>query len=351
MTKRRRIAVVVLVLAVAIAAGLWLWLRDDDGDREAIVASGTVEATDAQLGFRAGGRIASIGPREGDEVAAGEELAVLDREEAEARREQAAAAVATAEARLAELEGGFRSEEVAAAAAAAAGARERLAAAERDLERARLLFEGGAISREEYDRAETARDVAATQLEQAEQQALLLRRGPSREPIEAARSRVEEARAALAAAEATLADRTIEAPFAGVVTVRHREPGEVVAPGAPVVTLLDRADRWVRIYVPEDRIGAVRLGGRAEIGSDTCPDRRYPGEVFFIASEAEFTPNNVQTREERVRLVYAVKVRVLDDPDHELKPGLPVDVTIPLAGPGIGAPGAAAGAAETPPGD
>jgi HlyD family secretion protein len=332
MTKRRRIAVVVLVLAVAIAAGLWLWLRDDDGDREAIVASGTVEATDAQLGFRAGGRIASVGPREGDDVAAGEKLAVLDRQEAEARREQAAAAMAAAEARLAELEGGFRSEEVAAAAAAESGFRERLAAAERDLARARLLFEGGAISREEFDRSETAREVAATQLVQAEQQALLLRRGPSREQIDAARSRVEEARAALAAAGATFADRTIEAPFAGVVTVRHREPGEVVAPGAPVVTLLDRGDRWVRIYLPEDRIGAVRLGGPAEIASDTYPDRRYPGEVFFIASEAEFTPKNVQTLEERVRLVYAVKVRVLDDPDHELKPGLPVDVTIPLDG-------------------
>jgi len=340
--RKRRIAVVVLVLVVA-AVGLWLWLRRDDDDLEAITASGTVEATDAQLGFRAGGRIASVGPREGDEVAAGEELAVLDREEAEARREQAAAAVAAAAARLAELEGGFRSEEVAAAAAAAAGARERLAAAERDLERARLLFEGGAISREEFDRAETAHEVAASQLEQAEQQALLLRRGPSREQIEAARSRVEEARAALAAAEATLADRTIEAPFAGVVTVRHREPGEVVAPGAPVVTLLDRGDRGVRIYLPEDRIGAVRLGGRAEIASDTYPDERYPGEVFFIASEAEFTPKNVQTREERVRLVYAVKVRVLDDPDHELKPGLPVDVTIPLDG--------AAEAAEAPPED
>jgi len=332
MARRRRVVVVVLLVVVATATGLWFRLRGDDDDRQAITASGTVEATDAQLGFRAGGRIAAVGPREGDDVTAGQELAALDREEAEARREQAAAAVAAVEARLAELEGGFRSEEVAGAAAAAAGARERLASAVRDLERARLLFEGGAISREEYDRAETGHAVAAAQLEQAEQQALLLRRGPSGEQIAAARSRVDEARAALAAAGATLADRTIEAPFAGVVTVRHREPGEVVAPGAPVVTLLDRGDRWVRIYLPEDRIGAVRLGRRAEISSDTYPDERYRGEVFFIASEAEFTPKNVQTREERVRLVYAVKVRVLDDPDHELKPGLPVDVTIPLDG-------------------
>jgi len=344
MAKRRRIVVVVLVVAAA-AVGLWLWLRNNDADSQAITASGTVEATDARLGFRAGGRIVAVVPREGDEVAAGRELATLDRAEAEARREQARAAVAAAEARLAELESGFRREEVAAAAAAAAGARDRLAAAARDLERARLLLDGGAASPEEYDRAELAHDLAASQLEQAEQQALLLRRGPRAEQVAAARARLEEAEAALAAAEAALADHAITAPFAGVVTVRHRRAGEVVAAGAPVLTLLDRDDRWVRIYLPENRIGAVHLGARAEISSDTYPDRRYPGEVFFIASEAEFTPKNVQTNEERVRLVYAVKVRVLDDPGHELKPGMPVDVALALDG-AAGAPAAGAAPPE-----
>jgi len=327
----KRIAIPVVLLA-AVAALLWLWLGRAAEEPEEIVASGTVEATDARLGFRAGGRIAAIVAREGDRVAAGQELASLDRAEAEARRGQAAAAVAAAEARLAELEGGFRSEEVASAVAAAAAARRRLADAARDLERARVLVEGGAVSREEYEQTELAHDVATNQLEQAEQQALLLRRGPAAEQIAAARSRVEEARAGLAAAEAALADHAIAAPFAGVVTVRHREPGEVVPAGSPVVTLLDRTDRWVRIFVREDRIGAVHLGAPAAISSDTWPDRRYRGEVFFIASEAEFTPKSVQTREERVRLVYGVKVRVLGDPEHELKPGMPVDVTLALDG-------------------
>jgi HlyD family secretion protein len=326
MAKRRRVVVLVLVLAAG-AAGLWFWLGGDDGDRDAITASGTVEATDAQLGFRAGGRIVAVGPREGDEVAAGQELAALDRAEAEARRDQARAAVAGAEARLAELESGFRAEEVAAAAAAADAARERLAAAARDLERARLLLDGGAISPEEYDRAELARDVAASQLEQAEQQALLLRRGPRAEQVAAARARLEEARAALAAAEAALADHAIAAPFSGVVTVRHRRPGEVVAAGAPVLTLLDRDDRWVRIYLPEDRIGAVRLGAPAAIAADTYPGKTYPGEVFFIASEAEFTPKNVQTKKERVNLVFRIKIAA-KNPQGVLKPGMPADADI-----------------------
>jgi HlyD family secretion protein len=106
----------------------------------------------------------------------------------------------------------------------------------------------------------------------------------------------------------------------------------VVAPGAPVVTLLRRDDRWVRIYIPEDRLATVPLGAAATLSCDGFPGKTYRGEVTTLASEAEFTPKNVQTQEERVRLVYAAKVRIVDDPRFELKPGLPVDVEIRLAG-------------------
>ena len=110
--------------------------------------------------------------------------------------------------------------------------------------------------------------------------------------------------------------------------MRHHEPGEIIGPGAPVVSVLDRDHRWVRIYVPEDRIGRLRIGQRASIASDTFHDRRYPGAVSAIASEAEFTPKTVQTREERVKLVYAVKVAITGDRDYQLKPGMPVDVSL-----------------------
>ena len=128
---------------------------------------------------------------------------------------------------------------------------------------------------------------------------------------------------------ATLAKTELTAPFAGLVTVRHREPGEIVPAGGAVLTLMDPDDRWVRIYVPENHLGAVALGAAVEISADTFPGRRYPGEVAHVASEAEFTPKNVQTTEERVRLVYAVKVRITGDAALELKPGLPADVHLP----------------------
>jgi HlyD family secretion protein len=125
-------------------------------------------------------------------------------------------------------------------------------------------------------------------------------------------------------------------PFPGVVTIKHREPGETVSPGLPVLTVMDPQDRWVRIYVREDRIGEVQLGQEATITSDTYPDRSYRGEVIFIANESEFTPRNVQTTEERVKLVYAVKVRITEDPTHDLKAGIPADVVLAGTGKSVG---------------
>jgi len=331
MRRKPPIPVIVLLL-VALAAGGWWWWRSrrERAPEGVLRASGTVEATEARMGFETGGRLLAVGPHEGDAVAAGAELASLDRAELEARRAQAAAQVEAAAARLAELLAGSRREEIAQAEAQRGAAAEQLGEAERELARTRTLVEGGATPREALDKAQTARDVAAQRVHQAGEQVALLRRGPRREQVEAQRAVVEQARAQVAAADVALAHTALRAPFAGAVSVRHREPGEVVAPGAPVLTLLRRDDRWVRIYVPEDRLGAVPLGAAAVLRSDTYPDKTYRGTVTFLASEAEFTPKNVQTQEERVRLVYAAKVRIVDDPRFELKPGLPVDVEISL---------------------
>jgi HlyD family secretion protein len=139
---------------------------------------------------------------------------------------------------------------------------------------------------------------------------------------------VAQAQAALERVNAALDQAVIRAPFAGRVTVRHREPGETVGAGAPVVTLADHADRWVRIYIRGDDVGRLALGQAAEITADAFPDRRYRGEVVYISDEAEFTPRTVQTTEERVKLVYRVKVRITGDDGFDLKPGLPADVRL-----------------------
>ncbi|HWM94175.1 MAG TPA: HlyD family efflux transporter periplasmic adaptor subunit [Thermoanaerobaculia bacterium] len=321
----------IVLLAAAGIAGIAVWYytsRRPENPDGALVASGTVEATDAQLGFQAPGRIVSLTPREGDRVTAGQELARLDRAELEARRAQSQAQVEAAQSALAELEQGSRREEIAQARAALAVTEERRQDAERDLARTRRLFEGGAVSREALDNAQVALDVARAQRTQAAEQVRLVEAGPRQERKAVARAQVSQAEAAVRGVEASLFNTTITAPFDGVVTVRHREPGEVVPAGSPVLTLMDPRSRFVRIYIPENRVGAVRLGTRATITADTYPDKTYPGEVSFIASEAEFTPKSVQTTEERVRLVYEVKVRVTGDPGFDLKPGLPADVRL-----------------------
>jgi HlyD family secretion protein len=178
------------------------------------------------------------------------------------------------------------------------------------------------------DKAETAFRVADAAVDQALQRVQILEEGVRTERIAAQRAVVAQAEAAIAQIDAALSNSVVTVPFAGIVTIRHREPGETVSPGLPVLTVMDPEDRWVRIYVREDRLGEVGLGQGADISSDTYPDRTYAGEVVFIANDAEFTPRNVQTTEERVKLVYAVKVRITGDPSHDLKAGIPADVVL-----------------------
>ena len=320
-------APIVIVVIAAVAGGAYYLLRHRSAG-DGLSASGTVEATEASLGFQAAGRIERIRVNEGDRVKAGDTLAVLDRTELGARHAQAAAQLAAAQATLAELERGARSEELVQAREADSAAAARLADAQRDLARAEQLFRGGAASQEAFDKARLAADVARSQREQAAQQLRLVQSGPRVERIAAQRALVQSAQAQLQQVSAQLANAVVVAPFGGVVTVRQRQPGEIVAPGAPVVTVANFDDRWVRIYIAENRLGAVSIGEAATITTDTYRDRTYAGAVSFIASEAEFTPRNVQTTEERVKLVYAVKVRITGDTTLALKPGMPADVSL-----------------------
>lgn len=273
-TTKKKILVASLAGIVGLAIFFVTQFLGNGGD--GLSASGTVEATEAQLGFQAAGRIEFIKPREGEAVKQGEVLARLDTRETEAR--------------LAQSRAQFNSTTL------------RLKEAERDVARSQTLLAGGAIGREAYDKTLLAFNVVQSEHAQA--------------------------RASVQAIEAVLANMIIRASFDGVTTVRHREPGEIVPGGAPVLTVMNPDDRWVRIYIPENHIGAVHLGHKAAITTDTWPGKQYAGDVTYIAAQAEFTPKNVQTAEERVKLVYAVKVRIADDAKFELKPGMPADVRL-----------------------
>jgi HlyD family secretion protein len=240
----------------------------------------------------------------------------------------ASARAEAAAATLDELTEGFRSEEIEQARAALRAAERRRLDATRDLERARNLYEDGAISEQALDDRETVATVAESEMQGASERLRLLESGTRSERISAQRAALAAAEAEAERVEALLEYARITAPNAGLITIRHREPGEIVSAGAPVLTLMNPDDRWVRIYVRADRVGQLSIGQTATITADAYPERTYTGRVVFIASEAEFTPRDVQTTEERVKLVYRIKVQIDGDPSFDLKPGLAADVRL-----------------------
>ena len=323
--QRIRIAIPAAVVAGTVA---WLIFGLPEAASDDLTASGTLEAVEADLGFQIPGRIELIAVREGDEVVGGTELARLDRSELTARRAAAVAQLTASRAVLAELQAGARAEEIAQGRAAVRAALRRLNDARRELDRSQHLFDGGAISQQTLDNHQTVFEISEADHEQAAEGLRMLEAGPRHERIDAQIAGVRQAEATIAQIDATLTNTTIVAPFDGIVTIRHREPGEIVAAGTPVLTLMNPDERWVRIYLRQDVVGRVSLGDSATMTADSYRDRSYRGEVTFISSEAEFTPRNVQTTAERVKLVFEVWVGVTEDPTFDLKPGLAADVRI-----------------------
>ncbi|MGH7504047.1 MAG: efflux RND transporter periplasmic adaptor subunit [Longimicrobiales bacterium] len=329
--KRNPIRIVAPLVLIGGAVALYFLLTGDDSDAGVIIAAGTVEATEADIGFQTGGRISEVLVAEGDRITAGQVLARLDQAELGARLSAAEAQVEVARAQLAELRRGPRPEEVAQARAVVAAAAQRLENARTEAGRAQRLFDGGAISRQALDQATTQRSVLEAQHAQAREQLLALERGTRTERIAASAAQLEQAEASAEQVEAVFAYAIARAPWAGLVSTRHREPGETVPPGTPVVSVLNPDDRWIRVYIGEADLSRISIGQEVAITADGLPDARFAGRIEHIAEEAEFTPRNVQTPEERSRLVYAVKVRVLEDPELRLKPGMPADVHVQVA--------------------
>ncbi len=301
--------------------------RSPDTADTAIRLSGNIEAVDAQVGFKIPGRVASRLVSEGERVAAGQPVARLDDTEQKQTVALRRAELATAEATLADLVAGSRPQEIATAKAA-------LRSAEADRDRARLelarqqeLRRKDVTAARDLETAEAACAVAAARADQAAEALKLAEEGPRKDAVAAARARADSARAALALAETQLENTRLAAPFAGVVLSHNIEPGEFVAAGTPVVTVADLAHVWVRAYVSQTDLGRLRHGQPAEVRTDSFPDKVYKGTVGFISSEAEFTPKTVQTEKERVKLVFRIKVD-LANPQDELKPGMPADVTL-----------------------
>ena len=252
MKKRVVIAFVIILIIAGAAAYVY---RNNNQDKGMLVLSGTVEVTEVNLGFKVAGRIAELTVDEGQRVKKGDRLAALDSAEMENIVAQNSAAVAVVEAE-----------------------QER---ARKDYDRAIALVASEVIPPQQLDSARKSYDSAMAQMRQA--------------------------RAALMASRDRLRDMVVVAPVSGVILRKNSEAGETVAAGAGVYSLGDLDNPWIKVYVKEDRLGLVKLGQKAIVTTDSFPAKTYTGRVTTISSEAEFTPKNVQTREERVKLVFAVR--------------------------------------------
>ncbi len=316
---------VLLVLGLAYAYGGRL-LGSGNG-RPTVSVTGTIEAIQVDVSAKIAGRIVARPVNEGDRVQTGQLLVRLDDAEqaAEVRRQEAA--VRTAEATVSDLVAGARREELEDARAALQSAAATREWTERDYRRAESLFRQALIAAQEVDRARQAYEVAVAQEKSAGQKLLLLQAGSRPDQIEAARGQLAQARNALDMARTRLKEMTIFSPVDGVVLRKNLEVGEMATPGVPILTLMKPSEIWVRAYVPEEEIGRIKVGDPARIAVDAYPARRFAGRITEIASEAEFTPRNVQTKKERVNLVFRIKIAV-DNPEGILKPGMPADADI-----------------------
>ena len=324
MKKGLIIAVLSLVL---VAIAIYLHRSPKSEDSGAIRISGNIELTEVQVSFKVPGRVLTREVDEGARVKRGDVVAKLEDVELREELRQAEAEKDAAAAGLAELEAGNRSEEIAQGEALLARAEAEAHRVATDLARETALYQKEVIPKRELDAARAANDQAAATVRERREALILLRKGARRERIDEGRARLKGAQARVASAKERLGYAVLLAPSSGVVLSKSVEPGEQVAPGTPVVTIGDLEQCWLKGYIPETELGKVKLGQRARVTTDSYPGKVFEGRISFISSEAEFTPKNVQTEKERVKLVYRIKIS-LNNPQMELKPGMPADAVI-----------------------
>ena len=387
----KRIAIGVLILAAA-GAAFWYFRGIRKTPDNQLKISGNIELNEVNIAFKTAGRLVERTVDEGDSVKKGQVIARLDRDQLLAQREREVAGlasseaqltqaqtavefqraalaadlearradVASSEARLAELQNGARPQEKQDAKAAVDAAASELERAGRDWERAQTLHKNDDISTAQFDQYRNRFENAQAVLKQVREREGLVVAGPRVEQINAQAGQVARARAGVKTAEANtlelkrreqeiptrraeiarskaslalidtqLADTIVASPVDGVVLVKAADPGEVLAPGTTVVTVGDIDHPWLRGYINETDLAKVKLGSKARVTTDSYPGKVYNGRVTFISSQAEFTPKQIQTQQERVKLVYRVKIEV-ENPGRELKSNMPADAEILL---------------------
>jgi HlyD family secretion protein len=384
--------VIILIVVAVVVAGFYIYRGANKTPDNRIVVSGNIELTEVNIAFKTAGRLIERTVDEGDTVKKGQVIARLDRDQLVAQRDREVAGLQSAEsqlaqaqtslqwekdtlaadieqrtadvasnvARLAELKNGARPQEKLDAQAAVDSAQSEVERSRKDWDRAQVLHRDDDISTAQFDQYRNRWETAVAALNSSKERQALVLAGPRVEVINAQVGQLERMRGALKMAQANslemkrreqelttraaeiarsrasialidsqLADTIAASPVDGVVLVKSADPGEVLSAGTTVVTIGDIEHPWLRGYVDETDLGKVKLGSKVKVTTDSYKGKVYDGRVSFISSEAEFTPKQIQTQQERVKLVYRIKID-LDNSSRELKSNMPADAEIVL---------------------
>jgi HlyD family secretion protein len=328
----KRLIPIAIVLAAALAAGVYFYPRlvKKAVPANELALSGNIEAHESLVSFKVQGRIVELPVQEGQQVAQGALLARLENADFKQKVRIDEASVAVRQSNLTLTLAGTRTQEIEAAQQTIVDAQANLEQKKLDYNRAQTLFAKDEIAAQDRDLAATALKRAEAAYKTAQQRHNEAVEGSRKEDIVIARANLAQANENLGLSRINMGYTTLLAPSAGVITVRQAELGEVMSPGSPVVSLADLDHIWLRAYIAETDLGRIHWGQDASVTTDTYPGKQYHGRISFISPSAEFTPKSVQTYQERVTLVYRIKIDI-DNSNHELKPGMPADAHIQLA--------------------
>lgn len=329
LSNRTLMAIVAVLAAILIAGGLWWWLR---ASRIVSTDDARVKGTIVAVSAKVNGRVAKVLVNEGDNVTAGQVIAVIEQQEFQVQVDQAKANLAIAQAKLAAIVAGNRPQEVAQAGAAVLQAKANLENARRNSERDETLYQQGAISGQQRDASRTAYDIARAQYISASEQYSLSAEGSRREDVQLAQAQVRQAGAALQNAEIQLADTAIKAPVGGVVGLKSVEEGQIVVFGQPLFSITNLADVWIGANIEETYIGRVKIGQRVDFAIDAYPDKKFTGQVIAVgpASGSQFAllpTENTAANFTKVTQRLPVKIKA-DGSDYVLKPGMSAVIAI-----------------------
>ncbi len=312
---------------IVFALLIFLSSCSDDKTSGVFETSGTVEAREIIVSSEVGGKVISVNFDEGSRVDSGFVLCQIDTELTYQRYLEARSQAEALFSQYQLLLSGARTEEIEAMEEVVNRARVNFENAQRQFQRIKNLYEEGVATQEQFDNAKTLFESSKTQYEEAMKKLEILKKGARPEEIKIALSNYNRALAQLNAIEIQLKKSKVISPISGFVLEKYVESGEFVSAGTPIAKIANLDEVYIRIYVPEKELGLIKLNDTVDVKIDSHPDKVFKGKIIFISPKSEFTPKNVQTKDERVKLVYAVKLKV-DNSDGIFKPGMPADVII-----------------------